>query len=77
MARSRPLRVAGRAVLCGLFAGGSSSSFAQEPPTQWTFSIGARETNEFDRIDDGLPIEDRVMDGVNTSLGLSTRTEKD
>jgi hypothetical protein len=64
-------------MLSGLLVGGSGFSFAQEPPTQWTFTIGARETNQFNRIDDGVPVDDRIMDAANTSLALSTQTERD
>jgi hypothetical protein len=77
MRNAGTLPVAAAGVLCGLVAAGSGSSFAQEPQTQWTFSLGARETNEFARIDDGEPVDDRIMDAANTSLGFNTRTEKD
>jgi hypothetical protein len=55
----------------------SAGLFAQESPTEWTFSLGARESNELSRITDGVEGEGRVMDGVNASLGLTTRRERD
>ena len=57
--------------------GAPAGGFAQEPPTEWTFSLGARESNEFSRINDGIPQDDRIMDAVSASLGLSTRTARD
>ncbi len=55
--------------------GAPASAFAQRPPTEWTFSIGARQANEFSRTDDGIPQEERIMDAVNASLGLSTSND--
>jgi hypothetical protein len=60
-----------------LSLGTSESALSQEPPALWNFSIGAREANEFSRVNDGMPLEDRTMDAVSATLGFSTRTERD
>jgi hypothetical protein len=49
---------------------------AQEPPTEWTLSLGAQESNEFSRVFDGVEQEDLILDNVNAQLGVQTRTQR-
>jgi hypothetical protein len=53
-----------------------SAGLAQDPPGEWTFSIGARESNEFSRVFNGVAEEDLILDNVSMSLGYGTRTER-
>lgn len=52
------------------------SALSQEPPGEWRLSIGARESNQFDRTVDGVLQEDLILDNVNLGIGYSTRTER-
>ncbi len=54
----------------------ASPALAQEPPNDWRFSLGFRESNEYDLVENGISREDRVLDNVNASLSFSTRTER-
>jgi hypothetical protein len=53
-----------------------SSSAAQNPPAEWTFSLSARESNEFERVSNGVTLEDLIQDNFTTSLGVTGRTER-
>ncbi len=64
------------AALTGLLlAGAASSAFAQEPPGEWSLTVGARESGEFSRVFNGVPEEDLMMDNVNLGFGYRSRTE--
>lgn len=54
----------------------ASPALAQEPPNDWSFSLGFQESNEYDLVENGIAREDRVLDNVNASLSFSTRTER-
>lgn len=57
--------------------GAPSPGLPQDPPGEWTFSIGARESNEFSRVFNGVAQEeDLILDNVSMSLGYATRTER-
>jgi hypothetical protein len=49
---------------------------AQEPQGEWNLTTGARESNEFSRVFNGLEQEDLILDNFHFSLGYQTRTEK-
>ena len=53
-----------------------SAGLAQDPPGEWTFSIGARESNEFSRVFNGVAEEDLILDNATLGLGYRTRTER-
>jgi hypothetical protein len=54
-----------------------AAALSQEPPGEWTLSIGARESNEFSRTFNGVQEEeDLILDNVNLGFGYSTRTER-
>lgn len=71
-------RSVGRIAVSGMVSlGGPSAGLAQDPPGEWTLSIGARESNEFSRVFSGVAQqEDLILDNVNLGLGYSTRTER-
>jgi hypothetical protein len=71
---SRFVGWAGLAGLMPFFLG--SLALAQEPQGEWDLSIGARESNEFDRTVNDVGQEDLILDNVNFALGYRTRTER-
>jgi len=67
----------GRIAVSGLVSlAAPSAGLAQNPPGEWTFSIGARESNEFSRVFNEVAEEDLILDNVNLGLGYRTRTER-
>ncbi len=64
------------AALAIVSLGSATAVRAQEPPGEWTVSIGARESNEFSRTFDGVEQEDLILDNVNLGFGYTTRTER-
>jgi hypothetical protein len=67
----------GRLAVSGLVSlGATPAAFAQDPPGEWTLSIGARESNEFSRVFNGVGEEDLILDNVNLGLGYRNRTER-
>jgi len=70
-------RAMGCVAVSGLVSlGAPSAAIAQDPPGDWTLSIGARESNEFSRVFNGIAEEDLILDNVNLGLGYRTRTER-
>ncbi len=66
-----------RAVGCVAVSGVFSPAAAQEPPGEWTLTVGARESNEFSRIENGVKDDqDLILDNVNLGISYSTRTER-
>ena len=59
-----------------VFLGAPSAGLAQDPPGEWSLSIGARESNEFSRVFNGVEQEDLILDNVSLGLGYSTRSER-
>jgi hypothetical protein len=54
----------------------ATAAGAQDPPGQWSLSIGARESNEFSRTFNGIPQEDLILDNVSLGLSYSSRSER-
>jgi hypothetical protein len=69
-------RAMGRVAVSGLVSLGPTAAFAQDPPAEWTLSIGARESKEFSRVFSGVPEEDLILDNVNLGLAYNSRTER-
>ncbi len=66
-----------RAAGCVAVSGVYSPAAAQEPPGEWTLTVGARESNEFSRIENGVKDDqDLILDNVNLGISYSTRTER-
>ncbi len=61
------------AALCGPVLPGAA--FAQEPPGEWSLTVGARESGEFSRVFNGVAEQDLMMDNVNLGFGYQSRTE--
>src|SRR3990172_5698675 len=66
-----PIAVSGMVSL-----GAPAAGLAQDPPGEWSFSIGGRESNEFSRVFNGVAEEDLILDNVNLGLGYRTRTDR-
>ena len=48
----------------------------QSQQNDWSLFLSLRETRQFDRTSNGVPIEDRIADGASAGLTYSTRTER-
>jgi hypothetical protein len=77
MGKSIISRSMGLVTVSGLVTFGvPPTASSQEPQGEWTLSIGARESNEFSRVFNGIAEEDLILDNVNLGLGYRTRTER-
>ena len=54
----------------------ASWSEAQTPPSTWTFGLGLRETRQLDRVVNGEPTDDFIMDNANIRFGYATVRER-
>jgi hypothetical protein len=49
---------------------------AQEPPTEWTLTLGAQESHEFSAVFNGVEQEGLIQDSVNAQLAMQTRMQR-
>jgi hypothetical protein len=64
------------AMLTCCFLAPSVRSTAQSQPKEWTFSLSARESNEIDRVTNGVSEADLIQDNFMASFGVSNRAER-
>lgn len=63
-------------LLLPLSLGFAELTMAQEPPGAWNLSLGFQESNQYDRLFDGVVQEDQILDSPHATFGYSTRTQR-